>query len=128
MGRWRKKLPSRSVNCMQQQGGAMEPLSSKWGGAVRQVSCAVFVICALAYTHAQVSVSLEGRVYDTTGAAIAQASVTVVNPATGFSRSATTTATGDYQIASLPVGDYSVTADKSGFQKQVKKVHLDIGA
>ena len=28
----------------------------------------------------------------------------------------------------VPVGDYTVTADKQGFQKSVKKIHLDIAA
>ena len=78
--------------------------------------------------HAQVTVTIQGRVYDTTGAAIAQATVTVVNAATGFTRATTASATGDYQISLLPVGDYTITADKAGFQKQAKKVHLDIGA
>ena len=78
--------------------------------------------------YGQVTVTIQGRVYDTTGAAISQATVTVVNPATGFSRATTASSTGDYQIASLPVGDYTVTAEKAGFQKQAKKVHLDIGA
>src|SRR5712692_8755902 len=79
--------------------------------------------------HAQmVTVTIQGRIYDTTGAAISQASVTVVNTATGFSRSVTASATGDYQVSFLPVGDYTVTAEKAGFKKQAKKVHLDIGA
>ena len=79
--------------------------------------------------HAQVvTVTIEGRIYDTTGAAISQASVTAVNTATGFSRSATASVTGDYQISFLPVGDYTVTAEKAGFKKEAKKVHLDIGA
>ena len=75
-----------------------------------------------------VNVTIQGRVYDSTGAAIPQAAVSAVNAATGFSRSTTATSTGDYQIASLPVGDYTVTADKQGFQKSVKKIHLDIAA
>ncbi|MBZ5597899.1 MAG: TonB-dependent receptor [Acidobacteriia bacterium] len=79
--------------------------------------------------HAQVvTVTIQGRVYDTTGAVIPQATVTAVNAATGFSRSATASATGDYQIVSLPVGDYTVTAEKSGFKKLAKKIHLGIGA
>ena len=28
----------------------------------------------------------------------------------------------------MPVGDYTVTAEKAGFKKEAKKVHLDIGA
>ncbi|HYK51618.1 MAG TPA: carboxypeptidase regulatory-like domain-containing protein, partial [Terriglobales bacterium] len=79
--------------------------------------------------HAQVvTVTIQGGIYDTTGAGISQASVTAVNTATGFSRSATASATGDYQVSFLPVGDYTVTAEKAGFKKEAKKVHLDIGA
>src|SRR6266576_43585 len=87
------------------------------------------VLLAASSLSAQVvTVTIQGRVYDTTGAAISQANVSVTNPATGFSRSATASATGDYQISALPVGDYTVTAEKSGFQKQAKRVHFDIGA
>ena len=75
-----------------------------------------------------VTVTIQGRIYDTTGAAISQASVMAVNTATGFSRSTTASATGDYQVSFLPVGDYTVTAEKAGFKKEAKKVHLDIGA
>jgi hypothetical protein len=34
---------------------------------------------------------------------------------------------GDYQIALLPPGDYTVTAERQGFQKSAKKLHLDVG-
>jgi hypothetical protein len=74
-----------------------------------------------------VTSSVQGRVYDTSGAAIAEASVTAVNSETGVSRQATASATGDYQITLLPPGDYTLTADKAGFQKSAKKVHLDLG-
>ena len=74
-----------------------------------------------------VNVTIQGRVYDSTGAAIPQATVTAVNTATGLSRSATATATGEYQIALLPPGDYTVTAERQGFQKSAKKIHLDVG-
>jgi hypothetical protein len=89
----------------------------------------VLLAAALAPLHAQVlTVTVQGRVYDSTGAAISQAAVKAVNTATGYSRSTTANATGDYQLTSLPVGDYTVTAEKAGFQKQAKKTHLDIGA
>jgi hypothetical protein len=94
-----------------------------------------FALCLIAVTfavlplHAQVvTVTIQGRIYDTTGAAISQAQVNAVNAGTGFARSTTATATGDYQISSLPVGEYTVTAEKTGFQRQAKKVHLDVGA
>ncbi|HYL12873.1 MAG TPA: carboxypeptidase regulatory-like domain-containing protein [Terriglobales bacterium] len=74
-----------------------------------------------------VSVTVQGRVYDASGAAIPGAAVTATNAATGLSRSTTSSAMGDYQITSLPPGDYTVSAEKTGFQKSAKKVHLNIG-
>ncbi len=74
-----------------------------------------------------VNVTIQGGVSDSTGAGIPQATVTAVNAATGLSRSATATATGEYQIALLPPGDYTVTAERQGFQKSAKKIHLDVG-
>ncbi|HXM20701.1 MAG TPA: carboxypeptidase regulatory-like domain-containing protein [Terriglobales bacterium] len=102
---------------------------------VRRSAVLCSLVCLLAWSGVSipaaaqtVNVTIQGRVYDSTGAAISQADVSAVNTANGFSRSATATSTGDYQIASLPAGDYTVTADKQGFQKSAKKIHLDIGA
>lgn len=72
--------------------------------------------------------SILGRVYDATGAAIPEASVTAVNTETGVSRTTNASGTGDYQITLLPPGDYTVTAEKTGFKKSAKKVHLVLGA
>src|SRR5437762_1187406 len=69
----------------------------------------VVATCLNLPVHAQVvTVSVQGRVYDATGAAVPEANVTIVNADTGFSRSSTTTAGGDYQFSALPVGDYTV--------------------
>src|SRR2546429_4903775 len=99
--------------------------------SLRNVRLAVLLVVFLTASSLSaqvVTVTIQGRVYDTTGAAISQANVAVTTRATGCSRSATASATGDYQISGLPVGDYTVTVEKSGFQKQAKRVHLDIGA
>src|SRR6185437_3023989 len=74
-----------------------------------------------------VTVTVQGRVFDSTGAVIPEAQVSVVNTATSLSRTTASNVNGDYQISLLPVGDYVVTVEKKGFQKQVKKVHLDVG-
>lgn len=93
------------------------------------VFCLVAVLAAALPGMAQVvTVTVQGRVYDSSGAALAQASVTAVNAATGLSRVTTASTVGDYQITLLPPGDYTVTAEKAGFQKSAKKIHLDIGA
>ncbi len=75
-----------------------------------------------------VTVSLQGRVYDATGAAVPDANITAVDSATGLTRVNRSSAMGDYQIQSLPPGDYTVTVEKAGFRKVAKKVHLDLGA
>ena len=74
-----------------------------------------------------VTSSIQGRVYDASGAAIPEASVIAVNADTGVSRQVTASPSGDYQIEQLPPGDYTVTAEKNGFQKSAKKVHLALG-
>ncbi len=75
-----------------------------------------------------VTSTLQGRVSDATGAVISEASVTAINANTGLKRSASANAVGEYQISGLPAGDYTVNAEKQGFQKSAKKIHLDLGA
>lgn len=77
---------------------------------------------------AQVNTSIEGRVFDSTGAVLSQARVTALNTATGTSRTATATATGEYQISALPPGEYTVSAEHGGFKKSIKKIQLEVGA
>ncbi|MGD0790609.1 MAG: carboxypeptidase regulatory-like domain-containing protein [Terriglobales bacterium] len=75
-----------------------------------------------------VTSTLQGRVSDATGAVIPEASVTALNAANGLKRSVSANAVGEYQIGGLPAGDYTVNAEKQGFQKSAKKIHLDLGA
>ena len=107
---------------------ANESLRSVSGGA--RFGLGLIVLASLVLPlHAQVvTVTIQGRIYDTTGAAISNAGVKAINSETGFSRATTASVTGDYQISFLPVGDYTVTTEKAGFRTQAKKIHLDIGA
>ena len=72
--------------------------------------------------------TLQGRIADTTGAVIPEATVTAVNAATGLKRSVAANGAGEYQIGGLPAGDYTIDVEKQGFQKSAKKIHLDLGA
>ena len=63
---------------------------------------------------------LSGRVVDPSGAAVPEATVTVQNTGTGVSRSAKTGTAGDYLFPALPVGNYKLTVEKSGFQTYVQ--------
>lgn len=74
-----------------------------------------------------INATLEGRVLDATGAALPNASVTAVSSGTALTRSATSSSGGDYAIPGLPVGEYTVTAEHSGFKKDSRKVVLQIG-
>jgi outer membrane receptor protein involved in Fe transport len=82
----------------------------------------VFVLLALGLTfclplRAQTfHGSILGTVSDPSGAAIAGASVTAKNTASGYVRTTHTTEDGTYWIPELPVGMYEVTVTMTGFQ------------
>src|SRR5215471_12195779 len=62
-----------------------------------------------------------GIVTDPRGAVISGAQVTILNSSTGLKREASTDATGQFRIAGLPAGNYSVHVEKEGFQTQVRE-------
>ena len=71
--------------------------------------------------------SIVGNVTDPSGAAVAGAKVTVVDPATGATFNATTTALGSYSIAQVPIGTYQVTIEQPNFKEFVSngvEVHV----
>src|SRR5271163_1460732 len=63
-------------------------------------------LCLLGTAFAGVGGSISGTVKDPTGAAIAQASVTLVNGGTGVRQSAAADGRGVYTFPVLPVGRY----------------------
>src|ERR1051326_659865 len=68
---------------------------------------------------AQSTATLQGTVTDSKGAVIPNATVTVKNKNTSFERTAQTDTNGNYQIAALPVGNYSIEVKVEGFKTQV---------
>jgi hypothetical protein len=71
--------------------------------------------------YGQAAGSFSGNVLDKSGSGIPGADVTVVSPATGFTRASKTDSTGHYVIPLLPVGIYTVRVDASGFQSATSK-------
>jgi hypothetical protein len=61
--------------------------------------------------------TVAGTVTDPTGAAVVDAKITLADPATGSSRTATTNETGRYIFANVVPGTYNVTVNKSGFRQ-----------
>jgi outer membrane receptor protein involved in Fe transport len=64
---------------------------------------------------AQTTGSMVGRAIDPSGAVVPGVAIKATNQATSFSREATTGASGEYVLSLLPVGHYTVTAQKEGF-------------
>jgi hypothetical protein len=72
---------------------------------------------------------ITGQVTDEQGLALPGVSVTATNQATGFVRSGQTDATGTYSIHGLPVGQYDVKANLTGFSAQsAKGVTVNVAA
>jgi hypothetical protein len=81
------------------------------------IAIAVFV-CTMNHSAAAQAVgSVSGSVTDQTGAAVAQATVTVTDQNTNQSRTVMSDATGHYAAPQLPVGVYTVVITASGFQR-----------
>ncbi|MFN7929485.1 MAG: TonB-dependent receptor [Blastocatellia bacterium] len=79
----------------------------------------LLLICFLANSNvwAQVTTAdVVGTVTDNAGAVLPNAKVTVTNVGTNTSRTVTTDASGEYVINLLPIGQYSVRVEATGFK------------
>src|SRR5271170_7637293 len=86
----------------------------KLSSGVVIVGFLTFLAAPLVYGQATGSIS--GTVSDVSSAAVPGAKVTVTAPATGFSRSSTTSQSGEYVVPLLGVANYTVQVDLQGFQ------------
>jgi carboxypeptidase family protein len=84
------------------------------------------LLCPAAFGQS-ITATLQGRVTDNSGAVVPRATVTATNTDTGLSRSVTSDATGEYSIASLPVGNYKVGVKAGTFQEQTRSMPLTVG-
>ncbi len=74
----------------------------------------LFISLSLA---AQDNASMTGTVKDSSGAAVANATVVVTNTENGVTRQLTTNSDGEYLAGALPAGVYSVKVSAPGFKK-----------
>jgi hypothetical protein len=65
----------------------------------------------------QDNATITGTVADSTGALIPNAAISLTNPATNQSRSATSNTAGAFRFANVGVGTYTLAASAPGFQK-----------
>ena len=76
------------------------------------------LIPALSFAQ-EATARIAGTVTDPSGAVIPGVEVTVTSTATQLSRKATTNSDGYYQVLGLPIGNYKVTAEHTGFRTLV---------
>jgi Carboxypeptidase regulatory-like domain len=91
---------------------------------------ALLFILALAFQPATLaqttSATLAGTVFDSSGAVVGDASVSLKNQASGDLRKTISNAEGYFTFAAVPPGTYSVTVEKSGFRAwEAKSVVLN---
>ncbi len=86
--------------------------------------CRYFFLCLIVllgtlHLRADVTGSIGGYVRDSSGAVLPNATLTIIQTSTGYSRTATTDASGHYNILALPPGSYRLTASNPGFENGV---------
>jgi hypothetical protein len=97
---------------------------------IRRVVFAAFVIflsISLAAAHAESagnSGTIVGTVIDATGAIVANATVSIQNPVSGYSRTATSDGDGHYQFTNLPLNPYHLVVTASGFSPFTQDVDV----
>jgi len=101
-------------------------------GRGRLVAAAAFLTICMAPSIAQSQIdagNIAGIVSDQTGGALPGVSVTARNLANGQIRTVTSNLEGRYQIAALPPGRYSVTAELSGFANVMRpEITVNVGS
>jgi hypothetical protein len=87
----------------------------RWGF----LAVALFLIASSGTKAQDATGRIVGNVTDPSGAAIADASVTITNEGTRISQQTKTDKDGFYQVLSLSIGNYSVAVEVKGFRRQV---------
>jgi len=80
---------------------------------------ALLFFCGAAANAQTFRGTILGTVTDSSGAAVADATVTVKNINTGLVRATQTSVDGSYTVTELPIGTYTVTISQAGFQTSV---------
>ena len=103
-------------------------ISSKlrWAGALLSVFV-IGLLCTIPAHADNLYASIRGTVTDPSGAVVPGATLTATNLATGLRYTATSSNDGLFSFLQLPIGDYSVTSEKSGFKGfTAGHIHLDL--
>jgi Carboxypeptidase regulatory-like domain len=79
---------------------------------------AVLFCCVTAASAHNIYASMTGTVTDQSGAVVPGATITATNTDTGFKRSAVANERCDFLLVQLPIGNYTLTAEMTGFRTE----------
>jgi len=85
----------------------------------------LMLFCGSAFGQGQGTSSVRGTIKDPQGSVVAGATVTLTNPETNFTRTATSNDSGQFAFESIQPGVYKVEVEAKGFKK---KVFTGVGA
>ena len=93
------------------------------------LACVIFLTASVASAQTIGNAAIRGRVTDPTGAALPGVTVTATSPALLVPQLVTQTDTdGSYRFAELPIGEYKILYELSGFQRLIREeIHLAAG-
>ena len=93
------------------------------------VLSAIFFLFTLQQLPAQTgnSGTIAGTVTDSTGAVVPGATVTITDPVSGYTRTATSDASGNYQFTNVPFNPYHLTVEAKSFASFVEDVDVRSG-
>jgi hypothetical protein len=92
-----------------------------------RIASLIVCLCALAAAQDPIG-TLEGRITDPSSALVTNATVSVHNAQTGLRREVHSSRQGEYHFSNLPVGQYSLDVQTSGFAPfHVDAIQIDIG-
>src|SRR5690349_17866772 len=79
------------------------------------VVCAALALCSLNASGQQTAGQINGTIFDSQGAALPNAEISVVEQNTSLTRRAVSTGAGTYSLPFLPPGTYTLTTKAKGF-------------
>src|SRR5258708_600937 len=94
--------------------------------AVRLMLLAIAISACMniALGQEETAATITGRVLDSTGAVIPNATVVMTDKATGTERRAQSNDSGSYTVTPLPPGNYTLSVEQPNFKKYLQEVSL----
>ncbi len=121
-------MPSGLKDCAQSN-WAVQISPSKFSFRLRNLILGCFVlVLSVLLGHAQVNTgNLSGAVSDPSGAVVSNATISLTDASTGYTRSVVSASDGSYILPNLPIGTYAVTVSAQGFSTLKQSVTIGVG-